>query len=90
MDSDALLAAVNHDAELARHVTQEREADAIDHLEDHLRDEFSSIVGETVVDVVERRYHDLDDSPIRDYVPVLVENAAKEDLRSMARQRQHD
>jgi hypothetical protein len=31
--------------------------------------------------VVETRYHELDDCTIRDYVPVLVEHAAKDDLR---------
>jgi hypothetical protein len=83
--TDDIFAAVDHDAELARHVTESHEVEAIRQLEAQLRDEFPSLPEATVDQVVAARYHELDASRIRDYVPVLVEHAAKADLLAMRR-----
>ena len=83
MDTDDIVSAVDHDTEMARQITPTQEVEAIHQLGEHLHDEFPTVPAETVDQVVETHYHDLDDSPIRDYIPVLVERAAKDDLRAI-------
>jgi len=66
--------------ELARHVTPAKELDAIHRLKDRLHAQFPSVLQATVDEVVETHYRKLDANPIRGYVPLLVEHAAKADL----------
>ena len=84
MDTD-ILSAVDHDTELARHVTPTQEFEAIDKVAEQMYHEFPTVPAETVAQVVETHYHYLDDSPIRDYIPVLVKRAAKDDLLAIRR-----
>ena len=79
-ENEDILEVVNHDEEFARHLTEDQERDAIRDLEQRLQREFSAIPAETVDEVVETHYQQLADKPIRSYVPVLVEHAAKSDL----------
>lgn len=62
----------------------QHEHEAIAHLEDRLHHKFAAVPDSTVDDIVEAHYHELDNSPIREYVPILVENAATADLRVLA------
>ena len=62
-------------------VTHEHEA--IHQLVDRLHDRFATVPTAVVEDVVENHYHELDANPIREYVPVLVEHAAVDDLRHL-------
>ena len=62
----------------------EHEQHALHVLEDQLHAKFPSVPDGRIDDVVERHYHELDGSPVREYVPVLVEHAAVNDLRKLA------
>jgi hypothetical protein len=59
------------------------EADTMHHLADRLHDRFPTVPDAVVDEVVDQHFHELDGRPIREYVPVLVEHAATEDLRSL-------
>ena len=56
------------------------EQDAITALKTRLRQLFADVPPERVEESVERAHHRFDDSRIRQYVPLLVEHAAREDL----------
>lgn len=60
---------------------EELEQDRIEHLTDRLKDDFPDVPASTVEQTVDREYHHLDEQPIRDFVPVLVEHNAKAALR---------
>lgn len=59
------------------------EATAVEHVQRALSERFPSIPPATVKGVVDEVYADFD-GPVRDYVPLLVERAAKERLRQMS------
>jgi hypothetical protein len=71
--------------ERGRHFSAEHELDLIHQLEDALRDRFTDLPADMVDAVVEAHYHELDACKIRDYVPVLVEHAAKAELMARSR-----
>lgn len=60
------------------------EADTIHRLAQRLHDRFPTVPDPVVDDVVDSHFHELDGRPIREYVPLLVEHAATEDLRHLA------
>lgn len=58
----------------------QHEHEAIEHLEDRLHDKFPAVPNARIDDVVEAHYHELDGQPVREYVPILVEHAAINEL----------
>jgi hypothetical protein len=69
------------------HMAQRRaqdESDAIRHIVGRLSRQFPELPAEDVERAVYRKYESFTDSPIRDFVPVLVERAAR---RRLAEQR---
>jgi hypothetical protein len=80
MDTEDILEVVDHDAELARQVSVEHERAAIRRLEERLHERFPAVSAPRIDEVVETRYHEFDNCKVRDYVPVLVEQAACSDL----------
>lgn len=65
----------------------EHEHEAIHQLAHRLHDRFVTLPTAFVEDVVDNHYHELDANPIREYVPVLVEHGAVDDLRQVIRAR---
>lgn len=49
-------------------------------LMERLRQVFPEVPESQIVQAVEGRYHDFDDSPVRDFVPVLVERSVRQEL----------
>ena len=47
-----------------------------------LRNQFPELPGEEIQRAVHRRYSGFDGGPIRDFVPILVERSAREDLKT--------
>lgn len=69
------------------HAVQDREARtrtaeraALDRLIERLVQQFPELSREEITRAVHGRYADFDDSRVRDFVPVLVERAARRDL----------
>lgn len=58
------------------------EEQAVEAVIDRLADRFPQVDRGQIQDVVHDAHHKLDGNPIRDYVPVLVEHAARERLQS--------
>ena len=56
------------------------EAEAISRVTRRLQQQFPALPAETVEAIVTGRYHVFDGRPIRDFIPILVEQAAREDL----------
>jgi hypothetical protein len=56
------------------------EAEAISRITRRLQQQFPELPAEAVEAIVNGRYHAFDGRPIRDFVPILVEHAAREDL----------
>ena len=54
---------------------------------DRLQDKISHVRPAEVARTVDEAYHEFDGHPIRDFVPVLVERAAADRLRSVPAQR---
>lgn len=50
---------------------------------ERLCQQFPHLDVDTVTRTVHARYHHLDQAPVRDFIPVLVERAAREQLRSV-------
>jgi hypothetical protein len=59
---------------------ERREAEALEQVMARLRSQFPELPAETIEASVLGRYQELDGSKIRDFVPVLVERAAKREL----------
>lgn len=59
-----------------------REAEAISRITCRLQQQFPELPAETMEAIVAGRYHVLDGRPLRDFIPILVEHAAREDLNS--------
>lgn len=51
---------------------------------DRLTERFPDLSTETVRAVIDRAHHQLDGRPVRNYVPVLVERAAREALAAIS------
>lgn len=58
----------------------QNETDAIDHVVGRLGQQFPQLPAEEIERTVHDKYESFADSPIRDFVPVLVERAAREQL----------
>jgi hypothetical protein len=58
----------------------EKERQAIDEVERRLYRRFIGLPPEVITDVVEARYRTFRGATLREYVPVLVEHAARNDL----------
>jgi hypothetical protein len=71
-----------HQQSAGEPATTELESKAIEHLRERLHDNFPEVDEEKIDETVAAHYHQLDDSPIREFVPVLVEHAATSDLIS--------
>ncbi len=56
------------------------EAEAISRITRRLQQQFPELPAEAVEAIVNERYHTFDGRPIREFIPVLVEHAAREDL----------
>jgi len=56
------------------------EQDALIALTSRLQRRFAEVPPQQVTDLVERAYHDFDDSRIRQFVLLLVEHAARDEL----------
>jgi hypothetical protein len=56
------------------------EQDAITALTSRLQRRFAEVPPHRVTDLVEHAYHDFDDSRIRQFVPLLVERAVRDEL----------
>ena len=67
--------------EQARQAHKRRaEREALDKIAERLATQFPELPAERIVSTIQGRYAELEDSRIRDFVPVLVERAAKSDL----------
>ncbi|WP_199190298.1 three-helix bundle dimerization domain-containing protein [Cryobacterium sp. N22] len=62
------------------------ETQAIDQVIDRLSQRFPSLEREHIADVVQVEHGQLDEGRVRDFVPVLVEKAAKRRLKKEARE----
>jgi hypothetical protein len=62
--------------------TRQRAAEevAISHLVERLRQQFPELTEDEIVRAVHGRYAEYEDSRVRDFVPVLVERAARREL----------
>jgi hypothetical protein len=58
----------------------QNETDAIQHVVGRLRGQFSELPAAEIERTVHDKYESFADSPIRDFVPVLVERAARKQL----------
>lgn len=54
-----------------------------------LREQFPELDCDTVARSVHGRYAELGDAPVRDFIPVLVERGAREQLKTSARDWRH-
>lgn len=52
---------------------------------ERLAAKFPHIPSEHIAELVEAIHHELDGNPVRDFVPVLIEHDAKEQLRAESR-----
>lgn len=72
---------------------EDRETVALDEIAVRMRSKFPDVPTETVAGVIRRHYDEFAGSTIRDFIPVLVERAVRDDLdgrsgyRAMARTR---
>lgn len=62
------------------------ETQAIDQVIDRLTQRFPSLEREHIADVVQDEHEQLDEGKVRDFVPVLVEKAAKRRLKKQAKE----
>ncbi|MGY4856339.1 three-helix bundle dimerization domain-containing protein [Cryobacterium sp. AP23] len=62
------------------------ETQAIDQVIDRLSQRFPSLEREHIADVVQDEHGQLDEGRVRDFVPVLVEKAAKRRLKKEAKE----
>ncbi|WP_344376446.1 three-helix bundle dimerization domain-containing protein [Agromyces tropicus] len=60
------------------------EQQAVEHVVDRLRERFPSVVDDRIRAVVDEEHHRFDGRPVRDFVPVLVERAARKRLDAEA------
>jgi hypothetical protein len=56
----------------------------IDQLVDRLSARYPSVPGDKVAEVVNARYARFNDRPIRDYIPLFVERAARSELAQLS------
>jgi hypothetical protein len=63
-------------------MTQTEEIRALDALADRLRGRFPDAPPDGIKSMVEKVHHQYDGSPIRDFIPVLVEREVVDNLRS--------
>jgi hypothetical protein len=59
---------------------REAEETAIRRLMERLTQVFPEVPEAEIARAVQGRYHDFDDSPVRDFVPVLVERSVRQHL----------
>ena len=64
-------------------MTSEVERSAIDHLAQRLCTQFPTVDAAVVARVVRETHHRFDAHPTREFVPILVEDAASDTLRVM-------
>ena len=64
----------------ARRHQASSKAESISRVTRRLQQQFPELEAETVEAVVNKRYHMSDGRPIRDFIPIIVEHAAGEDL----------
>jgi hypothetical protein len=55
----------------------------IEQLVDRLSERYPSVPGDKVAEVVNDRYARFNDRPIRDYIPLFVERAARSELAQL-------
>lgn len=67
-------------AKTADMTTTEDERRAVDDITARLAAQFSQTPRERISAVVDEAHHELDGTPIRDFVPILVERQARERL----------
>lgn len=60
-----------------------REQDAVAALTVRLQRLFADVPTQRVADLVERAHHRFDDSRIRQFIPLLVEHAVRDDLKDL-------
>jgi hypothetical protein len=65
-------------------MTQTEEIRALDLLADRLRERFPDASPESIRQMVIEVHHQYDDSPIRDFIPVLVEREVSDHFRAPA------
>jgi hypothetical protein len=65
-------------------MNQTEEIRALDQLADRLRGRFPDAPPEGIRELVARAHHQYDGSPIRDFIPVLVEREVVEHFRAPA------
>ncbi|MEW1808911.1 three-helix bundle dimerization domain-containing protein [Pseudarthrobacter sp. NPDC080039] len=53
---------------------------ALGHVVDRLVDKYPDVPREEIEEIVQQEHHSLDEGRVRDYVPILVEPAAKDRL----------
>ena len=53
---------------------------ALDHIAERMADQFPELPAETIARAIQGRYVEFAESPIRDFVPVLVERSVRSDL----------
>lgn len=63
---------------------QEAEHVAMRRLMERLTQVFPEVPEAEIARAVQGRYHDFDDSPVRDFVPVLVERSVRQQLVTAA------
>ncbi|HEY3713849.1 MAG TPA: hypothetical protein VGL39_04915 [Jatrophihabitantaceae bacterium] len=56
------------------------EAEAMSHVVDRLRQQFPELSADVIESAVHGRYGTFDGHPVRDFVPILVERAARQEL----------
>jgi hypothetical protein len=56
----------------------------IDQLVNRLTQRYPTVPDDLVAEVVRARYAGFDDRPIRDYIPLFVERAARNDLAQLS------
>jgi len=64
------------------HMESDDEARALDGVTDSLAERFPHIQRTSIARAVREEHEVFDGSPVRDYIPVLVEHAAKQRLRT--------
>jgi UDP-glucose 4-epimerase len=60
------------------------ETKSIDTVIAALESQFPSVGRPEIAKVVGQRYHEFDGAPVRDYIPVLVQRGAREQLLDMS------
>jgi hypothetical protein len=71
-------AAFEHDRELGEQAAMRR-------VVEQLVSQFPDVPREDVIQAVDAKYHEYDGSPIRDFVPILVERSVREGLTKRSR-----